>query len=86
MNGAESLIETALACGVDVCFANPGTTEMPIVQALDDVPGPMRNWEWRHLDARLQPRGHAPLPAGSGKNRGSIALTTGSATWPTTTR
>ena len=35
MNGAESLILTALNCGVDVCFANPGTTEMPLVAALD---------------------------------------------------
>ncbi len=39
MNGAESLIQTAVAAGVDVCFANPGTTEMPMVRALDDVPG-----------------------------------------------
>ena len=37
MNGAESLIQTALNCGVDVCFANPGTTEMPLVAALDGV-------------------------------------------------
>ena len=37
MNGAESLILTALNCGVDVCFANPGTTEMPLVAALDAV-------------------------------------------------
>ena len=38
-NGAESLIRTALAAGIDVCFANPGTTEMPLVAALDSVPG-----------------------------------------------
>jgi acetolactate synthase-1/2/3 large subunit len=38
MNGAESLILTALNCGVDVCFANPGTTEMPLVAALDGAP------------------------------------------------
>jgi acetolactate synthase-1/2/3 large subunit len=38
MNGAESLILTALNCGVDVCFANPGTTEMPLVAALDAAP------------------------------------------------
>ena len=35
MNGAESLVRTAEACGVTVCFANPGTTEMPLVAALD---------------------------------------------------
>ncbi len=39
MNGAESLIATALAAHVEVCFANPGTTEMPLVQALDGEPG-----------------------------------------------
>jgi acetolactate synthase-1/2/3 large subunit len=39
MNGAESLIQTALNCGVEICFANPGTTEMPLVAALD---GPNR--------------------------------------------
>lgn len=35
MNGAESLIRTAVDAGVEVCFANPGTTEMPLVAALD---------------------------------------------------
>lgn len=39
LTGAEALIETSLAAGVDVCFANPGTTEMPLVAALDSVPG-----------------------------------------------
>jgi acetolactate synthase-1/2/3 large subunit len=39
MNGAESLIRTAVASGVDVCFTNPGTTEMQLVAALDAVPG-----------------------------------------------
>ncbi|MFF2654950.1 acetolactate synthase large subunit [Streptomyces sp. NPDC058045] len=37
--GAEVLVETAAASGVEVCFANPGTTEMPLVSALDSVPG-----------------------------------------------
>jgi acetolactate synthase-1/2/3 large subunit len=39
MNGAESLIQTAVAAGVEVCFANPGTTEMPLVAALDAIGG-----------------------------------------------
>ena len=39
MNGAESLVRTAAAAGVDVCFTNPGTTEMQLVAALDAVPG-----------------------------------------------
>src|SRR6202161_230942 len=39
MNGAEALLSSAAAAGVEVCFANPGTTEMPLVAALDSVPG-----------------------------------------------
>ena len=39
MNGAESLVRTLLACGVDTCFANPGTTEIHLVAALDGAPG-----------------------------------------------
>src|SRR6266478_2425287 len=37
MNGAESLIRTLLAGGVDTCFTNPGTSEMHVVAALDRV-------------------------------------------------
>ena len=37
-NGAQSLLTTLVASGVDVCFANPGTSEMHFVAALDDVP------------------------------------------------
>jgi acetolactate synthase I/II/III large subunit len=39
MNGAESLLRTLVGSGVDVCFANPGTSEMHFVAALDRVPG-----------------------------------------------
>ena len=39
MNGAESIIQSARSCGIDVCFANPGTTEIPLVAALDAVGG-----------------------------------------------
>lgn len=35
MNGAESLIGTLTTGGVEVCFTNPGTSEMHIVAALD---------------------------------------------------
>ncbi|MEL7297540.1 MAG: acetolactate synthase large subunit [Pseudomonadota bacterium] len=35
MNGAEGLIQTLANAGVDVCFANPGTSEMQLVAALD---------------------------------------------------
>jgi acetolactate synthase-1/2/3 large subunit len=37
MNGAESLARTLLASGVDICFANPGTSEMHFLAALDKV-------------------------------------------------
>ncbi|GAA4557092.1 acetolactate synthase large subunit [Pseudonocardia xishanensis] len=37
MNGAQSLIRSLIGAGVDVCFANPGTSEMHFVAALDDV-------------------------------------------------
>ena len=39
MNGAESLVRTLVASGIDTCFANPGTSEMHFVAALDAVPG-----------------------------------------------
>jgi acetolactate synthase-1/2/3 large subunit len=39
MNGAESLVSTLLRSGVDTCFANPGTSEMHFVAALDRIPG-----------------------------------------------
>jgi len=39
MNGAELLVKTAIEAGVEVCFANAGTTELPIVTALDKTPG-----------------------------------------------
>lgn len=38
MNGAEALAKTLLAGEVDVCFANPGTSEMHFVAALDSHP------------------------------------------------
>ena len=38
MNGADALIETLADNGVTACFANPGTSEMQFVAALDGVP------------------------------------------------
>jgi acetolactate synthase-1/2/3 large subunit len=38
MNGAESLIQTLVDGGVEVCFMNPGTSEIHFVAALDSVP------------------------------------------------
>src|SRR4029078_7430513 len=37
-NGAQALIRTLVASGVDTCFMNPGTSEMHFVAALDAVP------------------------------------------------
>ncbi|MGL6112724.1 MAG: acetolactate synthase large subunit [Rubrivivax sp.] len=39
MNGAESLVRTLIDSGIDLCVANPGTSEMHFVAALDKVPG-----------------------------------------------
>jgi len=39
MNGAESLLRSLVASDVEVCFANPGTSEMHFVAALDKVDG-----------------------------------------------
>ena len=38
VNGAQSLIESLVKAGVDICFANPGTSEMHLVQAIDATP------------------------------------------------
>ncbi|WP_051261093.1 acetolactate synthase large subunit [Desulfovibrio inopinatus] len=39
LNGAESLVATLVDSGIEVCFANPGTSEMHFVCALDHIPG-----------------------------------------------
>jgi len=39
MNGAESLLTTLVNNDVEVCFTNPGTSEMHFVAALDEVDG-----------------------------------------------
>lgn len=36
MNGAESLVATLVDRGVDICFANPGTSEMHFLAALEN--------------------------------------------------
>ncbi|MCB2048275.1 MAG: acetolactate synthase large subunit [Novosphingobium sp.] len=38
MNGAQSLVKSLVASGIDTCFANPGTSEMHFVGALDSAP------------------------------------------------
>ena len=39
MNGAQSLVQTLVNGGVNVCFTNPGTSEMHFVAACDQVAG-----------------------------------------------
>ncbi|NPV04014.1 MAG: acetolactate synthase large subunit [Syntrophaceae bacterium] len=39
MNGAEALLKTVEAAGIDACFANGGTTEMPMILAFDAITG-----------------------------------------------
>ena len=38
MNGAESLVHTLADSGIEICFGNPGTSEMHVVAALDREP------------------------------------------------
>jgi acetolactate synthase-1/2/3 large subunit len=38
MTGAAAVIRTAAAAGIEACFANPGTTELYLVKALDECP------------------------------------------------
>ncbi len=38
LNGAQALMQTLADAGIEVCFSNPGTSEMHFVAALDDEP------------------------------------------------
>ncbi len=38
LNGAQALMKTLVDAGIDVCFTNPGTSEMHFVAALDSEP------------------------------------------------
>lgn len=38
MNGADLLIKTAVASGIEICFINPGTTEIAVLRALEAMP------------------------------------------------
>jgi acetolactate synthase I/II/III large subunit len=39
MTGAEILVKTVKQSGIEVCFANAGTTEIPMLNAFDSIPG-----------------------------------------------
>ena len=85
MNGAECLLESLVASGVDVCFINPGTSEMHFVAALDARPRDARRahavrGRGHRRGRRLRPHARAPRP------RPSCTSGRGSATaWPTST-
>src|SRR4029078_1925505 len=69
MIGGEALVRTLVACGGDVGFMNPGTSEMHFVAALDSVPemrGVLALFEGvatgaAHRDARVSGRQGATL-------------------------
>ncbi len=39
MDAGAALFQTATAAGLDICFANPGTSELPLVASMDSAPG-----------------------------------------------
>jgi len=57
MNGAESLVRTLVGGGVNVCFANAGTSEMHFVGALNPV------------ECIRYRTGHADFPASGSRMR-----------------
>ena len=66
MNGAQSLTKTLVNCGVEVCFANPGTSEMHFVAALDSAPGlraDLAIWDVKHPAELTYRIGFNPLHA-----------------------
>ena len=78
MNGAQALIRTLVASGVDTCFANPGTSEMHFVAALDSVPemrGVLALFEGVATGAA---DGYARMA-----DRPAAAVTQSAASWPT---
>ena len=42
-SGGEALLRTLVANGINVCFTNPGTSEMHFCAAADDVPEMVRD-------------------------------------------
>jgi hypothetical protein len=59
MNGAESLVRTLVDSGVEVCFSNPGTSEMHFVAALDKV-GMRAALALNRVDRRSTRRSNGP--------------------------
>ena len=76
MNGAQALIRTLVASGVDTCFANPGTSEMHFVAALDTVPE-MRAVLGLFEGVVTGAAGTAPSPHDTSAGRTSVATRPG---------
>jgi len=81
MIGAQALIGSLVGAGVDVCFMNPGTSEMHFVSALDSVPDPVNGlliYRGRGGAAATQPVSTAqmtiPLRANFDLNACSMAI------------
>ena len=70
MNGAQALIRTLVDAGVDVCFTNPGTSEMHFVAALDDVPAD----PWRARPVRRCGRPGPPTATGAWPDKPAATL------------
>ena len=64
MNGAQSLLQTLVDADVEVCFTDPGTSEMHFVAALDQQDG-MRGLplQCRHIGFPNESSGENCLPA-----------------------
>ena len=85
MNGAQALIRTLVDAGVDVCFMNPGTSEMHFVAALDDVPemrGVLALFEGVATGAA---DGYARMAGQAGRRRCCTSAPASATAWPTCT-
>jgi acetolactate synthase-1/2/3 large subunit len=69
MNGAESLLQTLVNAGVGLCFANPGTSEMHFVAALD------RSARHALRAGAVRGRGHRRMADGYYRMAGTPAAT-----------
>ena len=63
MIGAQALVASLTGAGVDVCFMNPGTSEMHFVSALDAVPEMRGVWPCSRASPPVPPTGTPGSPA-----------------------
>ena len=65
MTGAEMIFKTAADAGVEICFANPGTTELALVAALTQSKTSGLCWDSLKVSVPERPT----AMGGSSKNR-----------------